>query len=880
MKYLKNIKLHIASFVVLLLTAIVSFSFVTAYAIDGYESTDVSLGISSPSTYLEYYALTSPIDVSATDNYFAVAESDRISVYDKLSNRWLGENNQGFTWEEANEIKQIETVGETLYLLDSGLNLWSFSFTAENPEPLNLNIPCAYFSANENYLAVSQNGQVRVYDRNDLSVYSATVQTIDKTAVIINDDYLYYFATGTTNTVIKRSGIIKSDGEIALNYDATFGLLVSSTLTIATNVKYVTVYENVLYMTVTGEDNANVTAIELSDKGTAETAISADKTSTDFSVLKDPQGLCTYEGVLFVADKNENAVKGYSPENYEYADICVATEVNYKTRLYSVTDVAVREGVTYTLETEKLSVIKNGKITDSVRLGDIGEISFTPNMLCAGDKYALIANSSCFAFIDLKTKLPVMIYGSTRYDNYETNISVCDVSFSDGYFYVLKHTNNDFVARYSEENLLTESPTSISVTENAKKMTVDIEGNIYVYTDNGTNRNVYFYGAKDGSVTAKPLSVTAKKIQVDLSGNLYLLKYDNKLAILKKGEDSISEYGITVNENLPQSLSVNSFALDYYDSNAYFSFDGKGLIAKSPVVLSCVTNVKIPDALSLTSASASDDITFLKLQPGTKIFNFDVFKLDGTTFSYVDYETYDGESLYIKIGETELFDVLLGKTACFVKKSNAVVAEAPFKEAKITKVYTITTAGVYNYPLLFGVPTDGDPTVWDNKSSPVFLTGAEILDENTILTVIKTVDFNGRNFSYVSYETENGVVYAYVYTGLTSGTLMEDLALKNYRYEKISVKNGKVAVYAQDLETVITYLSQDVKVKVLGEENGYRLVHIEQGDNLVIGYVSEKAFSQKGKNALRNTLIFVLLATSVAVTSIYLIYRLNREKRY
>ena len=876
MKHIKNVKLNIAIILSALILLLTPFVLKPAFA-DGGDK--VTLGISSPATYLEYYALTSPIDVSSTNDYFAVAESERISVYDVKENMWLGQNRQGFLWEEANEIKQIELIGDTLYLLDSGLNLWSFDFATPDATPTNLGIPCAYFAVSQNYLAVSQNGQVRIYDRSNLTLFSSTVATIDKTAAFIGGDYLYYFATGSANTVIKRSTIIKTD-ELTLKADDSFSLTISPTATIATNVKYVTVYKNVLYVTAIGEENGSVMAVELVNGGIAKTVISADKESTDFSVLKNPQGLCAKDDVLFVTDKTENAIKGYDVKTYEYADVCIATEVNYKTRLYNVLDVSTHNGVTYTLETEKLSTIKQGKIVDSVRFNDLADIAFTPTTLCVGDKYALISNSSCFAFIDLATKRPVLIHGSNRYDNYETNISICDITFSDGHFYILKHTNVDYVAKYCEETLTTEESTKISVTENAKKLAVDIEGQIYIYTDNGTTQNIYCYDSTGVSAATKQISITAKKIQVDLSGNLYILKYDNKLAILTSDKESLTEYDITVNENLPQTLSANSVAVDYYSMDAYFSFAGKGLVAKAPIVISCATNVKIPDSLSLTGDSASDDITFYTLKAGTKVFNFDVFKLDAPTFNYIGYETYDGSAAYIKIGETELFDILLGKTACFVKKSNSVVMDSPFKDATITKVYTITTAGVYNYPMLFSVPTLDDPTVWDNKSSPVFLTGAEILTENTILTVHKTVDFNGRNFSYVSYDFNGKTIYAYVYSGLTSGTLMEDLALKDYSYESVRVKNGKLPVYAADRSTVITYLSQDTKVKVLGEENGYKLVHFEQDGDLIVGYVSNKAFPKKGENALRNTLIFMLLATSIAVTSVYLIWRFNSDKRY
>lgn len=852
-------------------------------------TTAIQAGIYTPTDYMQYYKLTAPVDVASDDNYFCIAESKRICIYDKTAQKWIGPTDgqsldkNGFVWQQDDyKIKQIELKNGNLFIRDENFHLYVFNVATQTYTDTNLN--CNYFSVNDTYLAIGMEGSVEVYTYTFENGFSKTGVNVGNTVIagtankapvyISNDNLLYCFSNDGTMTVKRYSLVDGYFGNI-ITYTPHFESISNTDLSST----YITANENTLIMTVSTKPEKLFTITMDDNNGSNYSEKQIVESGGVFSLLVKPQGLVIDNGILMIADEGSNAVKGYNLNDYSFANISITTEVEHSSRLTDqVQDIDTYGEYRYVLDQTRVLTVKDGKMVKELKLATL--LNYVPKKIVVGEKYILLSQENNYTFIDKKTNEIVKEETSTTTGN-------LDIDYIDGKYYVLRKSYVVAISIF-DENTLTLLEDKI-VDSYSQAFTVDLDGNIYVYGADSTNKVLFVYNSNLNLTESTNLTFNVTKMQVDLAGNIYALTPDGELYIIptplslftaqEMAEPQLN--AIQLNSNLPELAKCTSFAANFDNQNMYFTFNGYGFIAYSPSVISSTDRILIPDNLKLTDTNATDNLQFYTVAEKTKIHHFDLFKLDGTYFAYGGYTTSTGNDLYIKMGETDDFYVLLGQSTHLVKKSNATIVDNQnmFTQPDFTYVYTATSVNAYYYPKLVYTPTIDNPTVWE--VSPFILIDTQRLAKGVLLKVEKEIAFNGMTFCYAIYQQGDNYVTAYVPKNFTAQTLAEEFISQRYTTKKLLVKGGGTVIYkeptadeSQELHTIHTGCT----VKVFSDDGKFALVEHTCGDGAFIGYVKSNRISNPGANATRNTIIFILLATSIAVTSIYFVYRFTNRK--
>lgn len=809
------------------------FPLTRATAADEPLATEIEL----PSSYLEYRALNAPRDVYYDEEVTAIIEGAE-------NNKTLLVFYEGlFSGVQLQNAAQIARMGDYLiYQQDSSFFAYSLadksSVQIEDADGV---ITGSYFCMNEKYFLVFSTNLIKVYtfDAGTLT-FTNTGTTITANAtsnpIAINaSSTLFYFNDSTLYRLNLESE------EQATPCEGDYTTTTDSRLLADERYLYISSSDGVYRLDINGEEEA----VRVIEKRTAESGI-AD--------LVSPVGLAFRNGNLLVADTSCNKIVEFGLNDggeYAYTGFAITTTANAYNRLTASTPSLALNGGALAVMTDNRAVLKDG---GDYKTYDFNRLNSDSDSIALGDTYIAAIVNNRLLFID-RTSAEI-----TEFADYREGALPVSVEYSCGVFYFAAQSLPARTDIYAiEESSLSVVGDTTPIPALIDLFTADVDGNLYYVQGSDV------YTIENGVTLSESLAFSAAPLDigVDLNGNVYALLANNTLEYYKNGERMSRT--LELSPNLPEGAAATSLAMAFDSQKIYFLFDGYGFIlSTSQAENDCITNISVPEnfALSGDNAAAPEDFKIVVPAAGKNIYTV-TFAEGQSVFTYVSLAKADGQTEYVYGGETENFYILIGEELALVKKEHAPEPAAGFTASEPSRAYAATGVFLYYHPVLTA----------DGRYA---LTNAERLPAKQEITVSGSVTVNGNQFYFAECNGRTGYVPASFVTDELALTPETDDFFRATL--DASGKHG-VIVYAdgalsEEKETLHDAL--EAKAYETEYENVYYIVYTRADGTEGSGYVRGEDLRIRGEHTVRNAVIIVIVALSVAATSLYFI---NRKKQ-
>lgn len=809
------------------------FPLARAEAADGTLATEIEL----PSSYLEYRALNAPRDVYYDEEVTAIIEGAE-------NNKTLLVFYEGlFSGVQLQNAAQIARMGDYLiYQQDSSFFAYSLadksSVQIEDADGV---ITGSYFCMNEKYFLVFSTNLIKVYtfDAGTLT-FTNTGRTITANAtsnpIAINaSSTLFYFNDSTLYRLNLESG------EQATPCEGDYTTTTDSRLLADERYLYISSSDGVYRLDINGEEEA----VRIIARTSAESGI-AD--------LVSPVGLAFRNGNLLVADTSCNKIVEFGLNDggeYAYTGFAITTTANAYNRLTDSTPSLALNGNALAVMTDNRAVLKDG---GDYKTYDFNRLNSDSDSIALGDTYIAAVVNNRLLFID-RTSAEI-----SEFTDYRDGALPVSVEYSCGVFYFAAQSLPARTDIYAiEESSLSVVGDTTPIPALIDLFTADVDGNLYYVQGSDV------YTIENGVTLSESLAFSAAPLDigVDLNGNVYALLANNTLEYYRGGE-RVSRT-LELSPNLPEGAAATSLAMAFDSQKIYFLFDGYGFIlSTSQAENDCITNISVPEnfALSGDNAAAPEDFKIVVPAAGKNVYAM-TFAEGQSVFTYVSLAKADGQTEYVYGGETENFYILIGEELALVKKEHAPEPAAGFTASEPSRAYAATGVFLYYHPVLTA----------DGRYA---LTNAERLPAKQEITVSGSVTVNGNQFYFAECNGRTGYVPASFVTDELALTPETDDFFRATL--DASGKHG-VIVYAdgalsEEKETLHDAL--EAKAYETEYENVYYIVYTRADGTEGSGYVRGEDLRVRGEHAVRNAVIIVIVALSVAATSLYFI---NRKKQ-
>lgn len=833
---MKKFKIFFA--VLLAFTTLFSLGITQAFAEENNLHKAIATDIYLPGSYLEYFELNAPTDVYYDEEVSAILEggsnAPRLIVYKDQT--YITFTKEDFDEKYFKDISQIKRLGDYLILQDD-LRICAFSLADNTYEQLSdvngEQLVGKYFSTNGNFFITLSTTNINVYTvslTNDLKPVltpfgiietGGTSISVNRIAINGNDEIFYFSSTG----------LCKKDLKDLSKEPVTYGTVPSPTGMIANN-------EYIYLSSSAGIEKISITE---KDKHTIKLTTSNPETLSD---LATPMEMAFKDNNILVADETLGKVIELTTDNDAlFTGFAITTVGVADNRLTANTqDISVSG--------DKVAVLNGDSftLTDGVSYTSY-PIDFSPKHIALGSGSVALMDNDTFRVFDLESG----DINSLSLGNYLKSLA-----YSNGHYYV---STLDTILVINEKTLEKEKTVEVTFGE-TNLITVDVDKNVYLY-NNGT---VKIYNGKNDynlETLTFELKNTPKKLGVDLNGNVYSLTQNNVIEYVKNNTVKTAE--IQLSENLPNATAT-SFAMNFDNGKIFFLFNGNGFIATTSFAENdSITDVLIPNDFKLTDQTAKglDELEIYKIKENSNVYEI-LYESDKETFSYKQILSADTQD-YVLAGTTYaktsqnsgVFKILIGETKTVLVKENDCKNRQMQTTSPINKGYLGTKFSLYYYPVL-------------TPNGEYALTQTVLL-KNTPIEIKGLVTVNGRDFYYASYNEVSG----YILKNAVVEKLSELFERDDYSYKTINGSKTAVNIFADEtLETVKITVNEKISVTAIKiTDEVYYVTGLLSDNTEISGYVLAENFVKNGKNAVRNTLIIVLVALSVSATSIFFVWR-------
>ncbi len=817
-----------------------------------------------PYSNLEYFKLSSPVDVTYDNGRYAVLENDgstqsivvyKDGEYTVYKGTDIGLNNN----------TQIKLLGDFIITQQESrpylLNLTDGSYNKIHDEN------CQYFDFNDNYFISLDNNNLKIYNLTvtengiDLTESSIKITVSDSIKLIgINDnnDIFYFDATGK----------LCKNNAVYLTTNPTLEIDIGTPNYLTAN------NESIFYTT-----NNGVGKIDMATKTYKYILNSVSNASyVGLGQVVVPKGLCLDQNSLLVVDSAKNTVQEFSvtAETLVFTGFAIATTQPSNNRVEKAIDITYANKTAYILQAK--SIIVSSNVTKKSTKIDISAFTQTnaPLKIGVGNNKICVVFSGGILLYDLKTNLfydYTVAFADPGY--------LCDVSFSNDQFYVLSYSITQeykgvlFIVDSASTTELKFVRHNLNFTniERTALISTDNDKNVYVYVENGkTVSKLKINAGSPVIVKSYTLSNSSLKIQTDLSGNVFSLTDGNKIesVIDDVVQSEIKEIKLPTHltsERFNATKAV-SFAMAFDSKSALFVYDNEGYVLQT-VELDNLTTENVPTPQNLVTNAENTDLTKIKVinvPSGTKIYSVK-YNANETYLEYIETQTSTG-SQYIVGAETEGFYLIFANTMLLVNKNNASIVDDAVADVAEKHVYATTVVNLYTFPVLA-----------DNYNFKLMHgENAITVERKTPLRVTKIARINDYAFYYAELVIDGVTHKGFVPESFVTENLAELFITNNtttFSLETVkATESDKVVVYSDISKTVkVGELATETKVRVYNTENGLSLITYEVNGVTYGGYIESTAIEKAGTNALRNALLIMLVALSVSGTSLFLILR-------
>ena len=582
----------------------------------------------SPVSYEEYLPLTAPADIAVSERYTAIADGNKIYLYDKTEQEYqtFTHNKKGQPNDDVKKLQFCEN-GKLYYADNStGANFYELdlvSFSSSNNDLTD--IACSTFTID---------GTTLYFANSSGALYSASLTDYQESMP----------ALPLANTPNKPT-LAFWNGELYFTDNASLQLLnkYNPQTQQLTNLTALTANE-IERMTITAGVLAYTTANQ------------AFCTYTLPRVQKET--LRFFENGVFTAvaslDNKIYAVYGaeireYDMQTDEFTGFAICGNSSLPHRLNGAKDACVHG--------TELIVADGGNLRVSI-YNQNGEtqknfpVDFAPEYISCGESEIFIAD---------KTQVAVYTFNGEKqstFDKFQGNItgiaSVFDKHYfvtADNYYYQLSRGENGEFKKYETQK----------ISHIPKMLTADTYGNLYIA---GSGQNAtYLYRFtesefinpdKSGTQVLDSLPLNTQKISVDHNGNFYALA-DNK--IYKNGNTQAEDFSSPLVYG--ESASINAFAFGAEENQTFLLCENNYLIQTTRLNLPNLKTVPVKGADKEIFSKESAEFIVVDVAQNALLIGFDLQALQGSEyFPYAGYSRAQTPLKALELGKSGEYSII------------------------------------------------------------------------------------------------------------------------------------------------------------------------------------------------------------------------------
>lgn len=812
-----------------------------------------------PQTNLEQYDLSSPIFTYHDDEVTAIVQSNqKLVVYYK---------GQYAEVENFDDLKQVHKLNSnTLLVLDRAVlytldldnltaNKTAFMFDGKY-------ISGSSFDFNGEYLVLPFNFCIEIYKVEDgRAVENSYAEGCsDKPVVALNDlgDMFFIDNNGdlaklpVVNPRLSKTVILEN---------------VSIDHMVATNTHLYYIANKTIYM------------LDLETNLTTPLKVVKDE-NYDLGQLLNPTNLSLKGDNLLITDNALEAVQEFEivDDTLVFTGFAIAKEKTAYNRIQSVSiggDVQKLGNKVAVLGENKLSIITLG--TDNLYapenyvnfiFGEDNALSKDTNLFALGKQKIL-----CVETPKSSAQRVVMLNADGSGDATEINLDlesyhVNNLTYQNGKFYILTNNAPNSIVYCIDENSLEANATEIyrapkDGTEVFSFIEVDVFQNIYLAKANQIVKVENTENGYSPTTATLPAPNGLIKMQTDLAGALFVLDSEG-LKALNQTNDAFVAF--EQSENLGK---LTSFAIDFIDKDVYLLIEGKETIFTcNDLPNLCINDIAVPvdDYITTGNSANLSNLNVYKVKA-----NANVYKVELLNNNFTYKQTISPLEEYLLICPVEVdngftkcvFYALAGQDQIvLVNKVDCEQVQIDLSPAP-EKAFVTVGVNMYYMPII-------------TPDSEYALTEQTVirLDKGVEIRPQSLITIFGKDFYFATAEIDGKEYSGYVPVAFTVEVLSKDFA-----YEDYTIKTVKETTLYQDqaLSTALIELKDDQQVKVLWVKDGIAFVKVQTDSGEIEGYIDANQFTNHPKKAIRNSILIIVVATSIFATSTYFILR-KKEK--
>ena len=615
----------------------------------------------APSSYEQYLTLTDPSDVAVTEDYTAIADENAIYVYDRADGIYRKYVHEVNSTPEKNKVTKLQfDDADNLYFIDASTYLYRIVSTALDDEHLTATetgFVCSTFviSNDEIFFATTSGNesQISKTSLSDLRVSSATtllqIKSTTPSLSVWNEE-LYYTDNG------KYLNKLHPDPQTVNKEAPTF------VTAFQTELLSLAIADNILFCSTTEGELFVYDLLMLADEKQA---------SNIPPILSDTDGyaaISIFDGFAYVI-KN-SAIRQYSLEKADFTGYEISSASSSVNRLNGGSDVCVSDDLLFIAETgnSRVSVYDTKAQTFKTPIAT----TLPPSHVASDGKTLLVAGEATVALYDLSENN----YGTQLVLENDFDGKLVGIASVYGDYYLVTDANVFYALRKTEPEQADGNQPAVWAWQQTRKistrypslLTADAYGNLYVVCGNDTylyTEENFLAPATSDTLICSALPARTKKISVDYRGNLYALS-ENTVYRFNADETAANRAGeagttYSLDERLVYGVTptATSFVFGIEENATYVLYAENYLVETDKLGLPTIKTIPVDGADERIFSAESAEFTVVQTATDSLIIQFDINKLQGAeVFPYLSYERCPQKKTALKIGETDVYDLL------------------------------------------------------------------------------------------------------------------------------------------------------------------------------------------------------------------------------
>lgn len=586
----------------------------------------------APTSYEQYLDLEAPTDVAACERYTAIADGNRIYVYDKSNEEY-----RKYEHPEANIVKKVQfSDSGKLYFAVQRASGDNFYEVALNTYPYQAseidNIACSTFVIDgETLYFANSTGLLYTYDLRTPTVAPVELQqtsTSQKDSLSFENGELYYL---NDYRYLTKINVQTPDETI---FYAAFPNV---------NLKSFAVAGNTFACTT---ENKEFFAYSLSELFSAKDATTIEPlayATGEYTTISD------YGGYVYAV--NGDKIEQYSVEGQAFTDHSICSASSAPNRLNGATDICLSKDRLFIADAGNARVsvydTQSGAFTNNFPIG------LSAQYISSDGETVLLASATQIAVYAINGEQQAFFEGFQSEIKGVASVYGKHYLISNGYAYCIAKDTE------SGEWKLSAVEKRPSRFASPKLFTSDVYGNLYFTAQTSLYRiseTELMRSDGEGEEICISLPAGAEKIAVDHEGNFYALADGN---VYKNGDGEYVSFNADPLVYAPDGVNATAFAFGAEENEAYVLCDGNYLIGSPRLELPTVKTIAVNGADEEIFSEASAEFTVVETRENALLVAFDLEKLEGAEhFPYLYYERSAEAKTALRLGTAGAYSIL------------------------------------------------------------------------------------------------------------------------------------------------------------------------------------------------------------------------------